>query len=114
MDSATLTSVNVRITNLLDGTAEVLAANTAGTNIVANYNSGTGLMTLIGVDTVANYQQVLRTVTYDNSQSNPDMTDRIITYQLTDGMNPAATATTTLSIIAANERPTAEQKLINF
>ena len=51
-----LTGMTVTITNLLDGAAESLAANTSGTSIVANYNSGTGVLTLSGADTAANYQ----------------------------------------------------------
>ena len=43
----------------MNGASEVLAANTAGTSITANYDSGTGILTLSGADTVANYQQVL-------------------------------------------------------
>ncbi|MET0074000.1 MAG: Ig-like domain-containing protein [Candidatus Thiodiazotropha lotti] len=41
IDSPTLQSLTVTITNLSDGASESLAANTSGTSIVANYNSGT-------------------------------------------------------------------------
>ena len=44
-DSANLSSLTVTITNLLDGAAEVLAADTSGTSITASYNSGTGVLT---------------------------------------------------------------------
>ena len=48
IDSANLTSLTVRITNLLNGASELLAANTAGTSITAGYDSGTGILTLSG------------------------------------------------------------------
>ena len=105
VDSVNLTSMNVTITNLQDGAAEVLAADTSGTSIVANYNPGTGLLTLIGPDTVANFQQVLGTITYDNSSQSPDTTARVITFQATDGTNPSNVGTTILTIMAANDAP---------
>ena len=44
--------------NPLNGTDELLAADTTGTSIVASYNSGTGVLSLTGADSQANYQQV--------------------------------------------------------
>ena len=65
VDNTNLASATVTITNLVDSGAEVLAANTAGTSIVASYAAPT--LTLTGSDTLAHYQQVLRTVTYLDS-----------------------------------------------
>ena len=105
VDNANLASATVTITNQLDGVAEVLAANTAGTSIVAAYNSGTGVLSLTGADTVANYQQVLRTVTYDNSSQNPNTTDRTITFVANDGTANSLTATSTVTVSAVNDAP---------
>ncbi|WP_161604790.1 DUF4347 domain-containing protein, partial [Roseiconus nitratireducens] len=82
-DSSNLASLTVTITNLLDGAAESLTADTTGTSIMANYSGG--VLTLSGSDTVANYQQVLRTVRYDNASANPDSTDRIVEFAANDG-----------------------------
>ena len=79
-DSASLTSLTVTIANLFDGAAELLAADTSGTSIVASYDAATGVLTLAGADTVANYQQVLRTITYDNSSDVTDATARVVTF----------------------------------
>src|SRR6201999_259116 len=43
---------------------DVLSATTVG-SISASYNSGTGVLVLTNYDTVANYQQVLRSVTFN-------------------------------------------------
>ena len=67
----------VTITNLLDGTDELLAADTTGTLIVASYDSATGTLTLSGSDSAANYQQVLRTIAYDNASDTPDTLESI-------------------------------------
>jgi VCBS repeat-containing protein len=88
VDNANLTSASVWISGgFLMG--DVLAATTAGTNITAAYNSATGLLTLTGSDTLAHYQQVLRTVTFSSTSDNP--TDvggyptRTVNWQVNDG-----------------------------
>ena len=98
MDNANLASATVTITNQLDGAAEVLAANTAGTSIVAAYDSGTGVLSLTGADTVANYQMVLRTVTYDNSTVGANPTNRLVEFVVNDGTTNSVIAATTVIV----------------
>ena len=100
-----LTGMTVTITNQLDGTNEVLAADTTGTSIVASYDSATGILTLSGSDTAANYQQVLRTIAYDNASLNPDPTSRVITFTPIDALSNGNTATTSLTIAPVNDAP---------
>ena len=107
VDSANFTSLTVTITNLLDGAAESLSANTAGTSISASYNSGTGVLTLSGSDTVANYQQVLRTVAYNNTSLNPTTTARSITFVANDGTSNSNVGTTTVNMSAQANAPVA-------
>ncbi|HBJ38105.1 MAG TPA: hypothetical protein DDZ51_25790, partial [Planctomycetaceae bacterium] len=104
-DSSHLTSLTVTITNLQDGALESLAANTTGTSINASYDSGTGVLTLSGSDSVANYQQVLRTVTYNNTSESPATTNRLITFQAADAFVHGTVATATVSITAVNDAP---------
>ncbi len=106
VDDSNLTGLTVAITNFLDGADEALTADTTGTSIVASYDSGTGILTLSGSDSLANYQQVLRTVTYNNTAVNPDTTSRQIDFEANDGSGIGNTATTTLTIFAAaNSNP---------
>ena len=58
-----LTSLTATISSPQAG--DTLAAVTAGTNITANFSGG--VLSLTGSDTAADYQQVLRTVTYNNT-----------------------------------------------
>ncbi|NND96522.1 MAG: hypothetical protein HKN47_04235, partial [Pirellulaceae bacterium] len=97
-DSTDLESMTVTITNLQDAGSEILAADTSGTSISASYDSGTGVLTLSGTDTVANYQQVLQSVTYDHLSATPDYTDRVITFVASDGTNDSNTATANVQI----------------
>ncbi len=104
-DSTHIQSLTVTITNLLDSSSEVLSADTTGTLISASYNSAAGVLTLTGTDTVANYQQVLRTVTYQNNSDAPDTTDRTIHVVANDGTQDGNTAVATVSMVAVNDAP---------
>jgi len=104
--SPNLSGMTVTISNLLDGTAESLAATTSGTSITASYNAG--VLTLSGSDTAANYQTVLRTVTYNNTSNAPNTTNRVINVVATDPYGGSSTAvSTTIAITAVNDAPTA-------
>ncbi len=112
-ESATLVSVTVAIkggTFANDG--DQLAATTTGTSITASYNSSTETLTLTGSDTLAHYQSVLDTVSFNSTSLNPtdygsDPT-RTVVWTLNDGTpgTGTATATSTVSITAVNDPPT--------
>jgi Ca2+-binding RTX toxin-like protein len=107
-NSATLAFATITITNLLDDAAESLSATTSE-NITASYSSGT--LTLSGTATVAEYQQVLRTITYANTAASPNTTSRQIQFVIDDGAahsNTSAVATTTLAFnVNVNQPPVA-------
>ncbi len=101
-DNTTIQSATIRITNLKDGSAEILAATPGGTgNITSTYDPATGVLSLTGVDSVANYQRVLRTVTYDNNRSNPDTEKRIIEFNVADTTSVSETRRSTVSLVVA-------------
>ncbi|MCZ7651395.1 MAG: tandem-95 repeat protein [Thermoanaerobaculia bacterium] len=102
-DSPTLSSATVTITNLLDVGVETLAASTAGTSITASYVAPT--LTLSGSDTTANYQQVLRSVTYDNGSQDPNTAARSLDWTASDPFGPGGTANSTVSVSAVNDAP---------
>ncbi|MGD9722530.1 MAG: beta strand repeat-containing protein [Pirellulales bacterium] len=102
VDSPNLSSIVITITNLLDGTGEGLSATTTGTSITAMYSSGT--LTLSGVDTLANYQQVLRTVKYDNTDGTPVLTTRELTVVANDGANTSLTSTAQVGLFTKTHK----------
>ncbi|MEW4565539.1 Ig-like domain-containing protein [Bremerella sp. JC770] len=107
-DSANLESATITITNLVDTNDEILAVDVGTTSIVAQYDGATGILTLTGTASVAEYQQVIRTLTYDNLSQNPDETDRIVEVVVNDGANDSATATVTVSVEGVNDPPDLE------
>jgi hypothetical protein len=106
-DSANLAWLTVTITNLLDVGDEILTADTTGTSITWSYVPGTGVLTLNGADTVANYQQVLRTIRYENLSDAPSLAQRVIEFVASDGGSVSNTGTTTVTIAAVNDAPSA-------
>src|SRR5262249_23265036 len=94
------------------GDADLLATSTTGTSITASYNSTTETLVLSGSDTLADYQTVLRKITFSSTSDNPtnygSNTTRTITWVLNDGsgsFNTSAVQTETLTITAAKQTP---------
>ena len=106
-DHANLSSIVATITNVQEtGNKETLSADTSGTSLSAVWDNGTDALTISGTGTVADYEQVLRTVQYDNSANNPNTAiDRIITFTANDGVGDSLVATTTVSVTAVNDEP---------
>src|SRR5262249_53634053 len=113
-DNLDLASATVSVsTGTFVGDGDVLAVSTAGTSITASYNAATETLILTGSDTVADYQQVLRTLSFNSTSDNPDdygsSTTRQVTWVLNDGagsFNTSTPATTTVTIHAVNDAPT--------
>lgn len=104
-DSPQLTSATVHLTNLVDDGQEVLAVDTQGTSIVADYEASSRVSSLAGTDMVANYQQVLRTLTYENTSQDPDPTSRIVQVVVTDGESESVPALSTIEVVPVNDPP---------
>ncbi len=83
IDNVNLTAARVEIVNLKNGASEKLSVDTSGTNLSANYNAG--VLNITGNDTIANYQKVLRTTSYQNNKKSPNTTIREITFRVDDG-----------------------------
>ena len=102
VDNAELVSATLTVTNPLDGAAESLSADTGDTGIAAAYDPATGVLTLTGAATPAEYQTVLRTVTYNNADQNPDTAARSITVAVNDGELHSAPATVTITVVCTD------------
>lgn len=97
-DNTTIKSATIRITNLRNQQAEILHARLEGnTTITRNYDIETGVLFLTGTDSIANYQRVLRTVTYNNTLPQPNRENRIIEFIVNDGLNDSDPRTTTVA-----------------
>ncbi|AUH53743.1 hypothetical protein CXB49_22090 [Chromobacterium sp. ATCC 53434] len=114
LDNTTLASGTVSITGNFHSGEDVLAfSNTSVStygNIVASYNSGTGVLTLTssgGTATVAQWQAAMRAVTYTDSAVTPNSATRTISFVVNDGTKNSAAATRTVTVAATDQTPVA-------
>jgi cadherin-like protein/Big-like domain-containing protein/Calx-beta domain-containing protein len=103
IDSANLVGASVAITtNFVSGQDVLVFTNQLG--ITGSYNSGTGILTLTGTSSVANYQTALRSVAYQNSSDNPSTSPRAATFAINDGTSTVQ-STRGITITAVNDAP---------
>ena len=70
-DGLTLASATVAVTGGFADDGDTLSAVVSGTGIAASYDAASETLVLSGVDSLANYQQVLRSVTFDATGLDP-------------------------------------------
>jgi len=92
-------------------------------SITANYQSGedvlaftdqngisgnviSGVLTLTGTSSVANYQTALRSITYENSSLNPNISIRTLSFTTNDGDIDSDPITMNIILISINSIPT--------
>ncbi len=103
-DSSNLTSATVSISSGFISAEDTLDF-TNQNGITGIWNSGTGVLTLTGSATVANYQAALRTVAYVNSSDNPNTSTRTVSFQVNDGSGNSNNATRNISVTQVNDAP---------
>ncbi len=103
VDDTNLEGATVAITSGFDAAQDTLAF-TNQNGITGNYNNLTGVLTLTGTSSVANYQTALRSVTYQNGSDNPTAS-RTVTFIADDGSSTSAPATRGIDITAVNDAP---------
>jgi uncharacterized repeat protein (TIGR01451 family) len=105
-EGANIKSATITLTNRLDGSAESLSFDAATVSTVTGitptaYDPATGKLTLNGNATLADYQKIIATLTYNNTKASPNNTTRLISAQLVDADDNLSsnTALSAISII---------------
>ncbi|MGN7612003.1 hypothetical protein ACQZV8_07940, partial [Magnetococcales bacterium HHB-1] len=97
VDDTDISSAAVSIgTGFVSGEDELTFTDTG--NITGSYDSGTGVLTLSGIDTVANYEAALRTVGYINNSENPDTSNRTVSFVVNDGTGESIAIDSTVAV----------------
>jgi hypothetical protein len=104
-DDDVLTGASAFLTNPLDGNLESLTADPGATGLNVTYAADKSTLTIKGNGSVANYQQVLRTLAYNNLSQSPDTTDRVVSVTVSDGQMISETASSYIAINAVNDAP---------
>ncbi len=105
-DDTNLDSVQVRIASGLNASEDVLNYPAVIGSITGSFNSTTGILTLSGADTPANYQAAIRSVTYQNTNAiSPSTDDRIIEIVAYDWDDASGVVVRTVNILPVNDDP---------
>lgn len=116
--SAGLTLTDIDSANMTHATVAVGAGFAAGEDVLgfANqngitgvYDANTGVLSLSGSATQAQYQAALRSVTYSNSSDSPSTADRTINFTVDDGSgqsNLSNTVQSKIVVMAVNDAAT--------
>ena len=105
VDNTTLTGASVWISAAYVNTEDVLAfTNTP--NITGTWNATTGILTLTGTTTLANYQSAIRSVTYQNTNNNnPSAAVRTVSFQVNDGVALSNIVARNINVTPVNDAP---------
>jgi len=91
-------------TNYTQG--EDLLAFTDQLGIVGNFDANTGILTLTGSTTLADYQTAIRSITYENTSPAPNLATRTVSFVVNDGTDSSLPFTRNINIISIVEAPT--------
>lgn len=109
-DSPNLAGATVSITSNLASGEDKLALASPPAGITPSYSDATGVLTLSGSASKADYQTALRAVTYRNTSSTPSTATRTISFQVDDGAaanHLSNVVTRDIQVTAADNPPTA-------
>ncbi|MEO0415075.1 MAG: hypothetical protein AAF226_09005, partial [Verrucomicrobiota bacterium] len=103
-----IVSATVEIIAGFDNTEDVLAATGLPTGISASYNATTGVLTLTGNASPADYQTALRAVTYQNTDTtDPDNTTRTVRFTVNDHEGDSNVQERDIEVLDVNDPPVA-------
>jgi hypothetical protein len=103
-DDTNIESASISITNNFETTEDILAF-TDQLGISGSYAAGTGVLTLTGTSSVANYQTAIRSITYQNTDPAPTETTRTISITVNDGSDDSNTETRNINVVKVNNAP---------
>ena len=103
-DDTNIESATITISSGYQSAEDVLAFSDTSA-ITGSWNTSTGVLTLTGSDTLANYETALESVTYNNTSDNPNTANRIVSWAVNDGTDSSSAITSTINITAVNDAP---------
>ena len=104
-DSAVLAGASVTVSGYIAGQDILGFSNFKG--VTGSFSSTTGILTLSGLATVADYQTALQSITYTNVGDNPSSANRALGFTVTDGAATSNPVMRILQIVTVNDAPIA-------
>jgi hypothetical protein len=103
-DSADLQSAQVRISAGFEAGDSLSFTDQSG--ISGSYDSGTGVLTLTGSASVADYETALQSVSFASTNDNP-ATSKTVSFEVNDGSLDSNTATKDIAVTRVDDPPRA-------
>ncbi len=104
-DDENIESASVQLTTNYKNTEDQLNF-TSTPNITGTWTASTGILSLTGTDTKANYRTALRSITYVNTNlAKPSTLPRTVTFTVNDGDINSNTVTRTITVVGVNDVP---------
>ena len=101
-----IVSATITLSSGYQSSQDVLAFTNAN-GITGSWNSGTGVMTLSGSASKANYETALESITYQNTNTDdPNNTNRTISWVVNNGSYNSPAVTSTITVADVNDAPT--------
>jgi len=98
-DDQNIESATIQISNnYISSEDELNFTNILG--ITGNWNSSTGTLSLTGTASKSDYETALRSVTYDNTNSNPSSQTRTVSFTISDGDKSSNTVSRDIALSA--------------
>ncbi|WP_411955639.1 beta strand repeat-containing protein, partial [Cysteiniphilum sp. SYW-8] len=104
IDDTHLERATITISNNFTMAEDILGFTDTAT-IKGSYNIISGVLTLVGHDTLANYQAALRSVTYQNTSDTPNTAARTISFVVNDGDVDSVSVDSTINLSAVADAP---------
>ena len=86
-----------------DLTYERLSVDCSDTNLICLYNSSNGILVISGNASVSAYEQILGSITYENSIEEPDGRPRLLAITVSDGLHESAVVQLTIETELIND-----------
>lgn len=108
-DSSNIKNCTLDLQETPDGADEWLEVTILGNTVVNHYDTETGLLTLVGVAPISQYDTVLRSIMYTNANESPSSADRIVEIVCYDAAGseslPSDPVYTTIQVVPVNDPP---------
>ena len=103
-DGSNLTGATASMTtNYVNGQDTLSVATQLG--ISGSWNAGTGVLTLTGTTTAANYQTVMRTIMYSNTADSLVTNNHNVNFVASDAVGDGNTSSRQIAVTAVNDGP---------
>jgi hypothetical protein len=103
-NSTMLASATITLQERPDGPAEFLSV-TAASGTTATYVPTTGVLTITGTASLADYETMLRSLRYNNTSQDPSTADRTVRIVVSDGVSSSTAADAVIQVVAVADPP---------